>query len=101
MLRNPKSIPAGDCLIEDPIIEPFFISKSQSGGYVVYKRVIKGKEQKPYIETIGYPSNFTHALTIVSKELLHTEPGKNYTSISEYVNTWKAIAEKITKLTEI
>ena len=46
MLRNPNSIPAGDILIQDPVMEPFFITKSQSGGYTVYERVEKG-------ETIG------------------------------------------------
>ena len=43
MLRNPNSIPKGDTLIEDPAIEPYFMVKSQVGGYVIYKRVIKGK----------------------------------------------------------
>ena len=42
MLRKPDSIPAGDTLIEDPVMEPFFISKSSSGGYTLYERVVKG-----------------------------------------------------------
>jgi len=27
MLRNPNSIPAGDTLIQDPVMEPFYIFK--------------------------------------------------------------------------
>ena len=28
MLRNPDTIPAGDTIIQDPAMEPFFITKS-------------------------------------------------------------------------
>ena len=35
MLRNPDSIPASDTLIADPVMEPFFITRSQTGGYTV------------------------------------------------------------------
>ena len=42
MLRRPDSIPATDTVIEDPAMEPFFITNSASGGYTVYERVIKG-----------------------------------------------------------
>ena len=50
MLRKPDSIPAGDTLIEDPVMEPFFICKSSSGGYTLYERVIKGENKTPYIK---------------------------------------------------
>ena len=40
MLRKPNSIPKGDTLIEDKAIEPYFLVKSQVGGYVIYKRVV-------------------------------------------------------------
>ena len=35
MLRNPNTIPAGDTIIEDPAMEPFFITNSSSGGFTV------------------------------------------------------------------
>ena len=37
MLRKPNSIPKGDTIIEDKAIEPYFLVKSQTGGYVIYK----------------------------------------------------------------
>ena len=45
MLRRPDSIPDGDTIIEDPVMEPFFIAKSSSGGYTVYERVNKLYEE--------------------------------------------------------
>jgi hypothetical protein len=100
MLRRPDSIPDGDTVIEDPVMEPFFIAKSSSGGYTVYERVIKGDNNTPYIKTICYPATFNHALKVVSRELLNT--GKNYyNSIKEYIQEWKDIQEKMTTLTDI
>lgn len=100
MLRRPDSIPDGDTVIEDPVMEPFFITKSSSGGYTVYERVIKGDNDTPYIKTICYPATFNHALKVVSRELLNT--GKNYyNSIKEYIQEWKDIQEKMTTLTDI
>ena len=52
MLRRPDSIPAGDTIIEDPIMDPFFIAISSSGCYTVYERVIKGDNDTHYIKTI-------------------------------------------------
>jgi len=100
MLRRPDSIPAGDTVIEDPVMEPFFIAKSSSGGYTVYERVIKGENDTPYIKTICYPATFNHALKVVSRELVNTS--KNYyTSIKEYISEWKEIQEKMGSLTDI
>ena len=36
MLRKPNSIPKGDTIIEDKAIEPYFLVKSQVGGYVTW-----------------------------------------------------------------
>ena len=41
MLRNPDSIPASDTIIKDPKMDPFFITRSQTGGYTVFENVIK------------------------------------------------------------
>ncbi len=71
MLRRPDSIPAGDTVIEDTVMEPFFVAKSSSGGYTVYERVIKGDNNTPYIKTICYPATFNYALIAVSRELLN------------------------------
>ena len=100
MLRRPDSIPAGDTVIEDPVMEPFFIAKSSSGGYTVYERVVKGDNKTPYIKTICYPGTFNHALKSVSRELLNTK-SNHYTSVKDYMTEWKDIQEKMSSLTSI
>jgi|TARA_R100000030_G_scaffold59539_1_gene44789 hypothetical protein len=100
MLRRPDSIPVGDTVIEDPVMEPFFIAKSSSGGYTVYERVIKGENNTPYIKTICYPSNFNHALKTVCKEMLNTK-SNHYTSIKDYIKEWNDIEKKMSNLTSI
>ena len=86
MLRNPNSIPDGDTIIQDPVMEPFFIAKSQSGGYTVYERVIKGENKTEYIKTVCYPSNFGGALKTVAREILNGDPTKKVYSLKEYAN---------------
>lgn len=98
MLRKPDSIPAGDTVITDPVMEPFFISKSQSGGYTVYERVTKGVNDTEYIKTVSYPSNFGAALKTVSLELLN-EGGKVY-NIKSYVERWEEIKNSLTSVLE-
>ena len=100
MLRRPDSIPAGDIIIADPVMEPFFISKSQSSGYTVYERVIKGENNTEYIKTIAYPSNFNAALKRVSLELLNSGETNNY-NLKEYVTRWETISEKMLSITSI
>ena len=98
MLRKPDSIPAGDTIIEDPAMEPFFISKSQTGGYTVYERVTKGENDTNYIKTVSYPSNFGAALKTVSLELLN-EGGKVY-DIKSYIGRWEEIKNSLTSVLE-
>jgi hypothetical protein len=99
MLRKPDSIPASDTVITDPGMEPFFITKSSTGGYTVYEKVIKGENNTPYIKTICYPARFSNALKVVAEELLNTN--KSFRSIKEYVSTYNEISEKITGVTSI
>lgn len=101
MLRNPDSIPTGDTIIEDPALEPFFISRSQVGGYVVYERVIKGENKNDYLKTVGYPSTFNHALKIISRELVNAGSERHYTSIQDYIKEWEKIQNKLGNLTSI
>lgn len=100
MLRRPDSIPAGDTIIEDSVMEPFFIAKSTSGGYTLYERVIKGENNTHYIKTICYPATFNQALKSACRELLNSK-SKHYGSIKEYINEWKVIQEKISSFTNI
>jgi hypothetical protein len=95
MLRDPKTLRDTDTLIEDPVLEPFFISSSSIGGYTVYERVIKGKDDKPYLRTVSYPSTFNHALKIVAKEKLNSNSSKAVYSLREYVTKWEEITKAI------
>jgi hypothetical protein len=101
MLRNPDSISANDILIEDPLMEPFFITKSDTSGYTVYERVTTGKNDKDYIKTIGYFSNFGNCLKRVSKELLTYQKKNHYSSIREYLKTYSELEQKMRTITEL
>jgi hypothetical protein len=101
MLRNTDTISSLDILIEDPLIEPFFITKSQSGGYTLFERVSRGKDDKPYLRTVGYFSNFSNCLKRVAKELLHHSGTRQYNSIKQYIDTHSAIELRMSSLTEL
>lgn len=98
MLRKPDSIPSSDTIITDPSLEPFFISRSNTGGYTLFERVVKGDNNTEYIKTVCYPSNFTNALKKAAEELLNTN--REFTSIKQYVGEYKKIQSKITSIME-
>ena len=52
MLRNPNSIPETDTVIKDPVLDPFFITRSQTGGYTVFEQVVKGDNDTEYIKVL-------------------------------------------------
>ena len=99
MLRNPNTIPAGDVVIEDQTLEPFFITNSSSGGYTVYERVNRGKDNRAYLRSVCYPSTFNHALKIIAKEKLSTGETTHYSSLNEYILKWESITNAIEKAT--
>lgn len=100
MLRRPDSIPAGDTVVQDPVMEPFFISKSQSGGYTVYERVVKGEKNTEYIKTISYPATFNAALKRVANEKLNNGESNIY-NLKEYLTRWENIQKEMSMLTSI
>ena len=100
MLRRPDSIPSGDTVIADPVMEPFFIAKSQSGGYTVYERVVKGEKNTEYIKTVCYPSTFNSALKRVANEKLNNGESNIY-NLKEYVTRWEDISKKMLSITSI
>ena len=81
MLRRPDSIPSGDTIISDPILEPFFVSKSSTGGYTVYERVVKGDNNTEYIKTICYPGNFGYALKAIVEEKTNMDNNRTFDTI--------------------
>lgn len=98
MLRNPNSVPESDTVIQDPAMEPFFITRSQNNGYTVFERVIKGENNTEYIKTVSYPSNFSSALRTVAREILN-EGGKTY-DLKTYVNRFDDIKKSLTSVFE-
>lgn len=98
MLRKPDSIPSTDTIIEDKAMEPFFITRSQTGGYTVFERVIKGDNNTEYIKTLGYPSRFGNALQMVAREKLN-EQGKTY-DLKSYVERWENVKNSLTSILE-
>ena len=98
MLRNPDSIPSTDTVIQDPVMEPFFITRSQTGGYTVYQRVTKGENNTNYIKTVSYPSNFGYALKTIAREILNEE-GKTY-DLKSYVDRWEDVKNSLTSILE-
>jgi len=100
MLRRPDSIPAADTIISDPILEPFFVSKSSTGGYTVYERVVKGENDTEYIKTICYPGNFGYALKAIVEEKTNNSNNKTFSSIKDYISTYKGYQERVTSIME-
>ena len=98
MLRKPDSIPSSDTVIRDKVMEPFFITRSQTGGYTVFEHVIKGENNTEYIKTISYPSNFGNALKVVAREMLNSE-GQTF-SLKEYVDRWENVKSSLTSILE-
>ena len=98
MLRNPDSLPSGDTLIQDPAMEPYFITRSQNHEYTVFERVVKGENNTPYLRTLGYPSNFRRALKIVMKELLDFKGKTKFDTLVDYFNKWEKINKNLMNL---
>ena len=98
MLRKPDSIPSSDTVIKDPVMEPFFITRSQTGGYTVFENVVKGENNTPYVKTISYPSNFGNALRTIAREKLNTE-GTTF-SLKEYVDRWERVKDSLLNIIE-
>ena len=98
MLRNPNSISDSDTIVQDPVLEPFFITRSSNGGYAVYERVTTGENNTEYIKTLGYPSTFGNAIQMIAREMLNEE-GKTY-DLKSYINRWEEIKNSISSIIE-
>ena len=98
MLRRPDSVPATDTVIQDPAMEPYFITRSQTGGFTVYERVIKGENKTEYIKTISYPSNFGNALQTVAREILNE--GVKVYDLKSYVERWEEVKNSLNSIVD-
>jgi hypothetical protein len=91
------------CIITDPAMDPFYISKDNSNFTVIEKTTVKrgfrgavasGKDTE---NVIGYYSNFRNALNAVAKQKFHTNTGE-YNTIKEYIASWNEVKDGIESL---
>ena len=91
------------CIITDPAMEPFYISKDNSNFTVIEKTTVKrgfrgavasGKDTE---NVIGYYSSFKNALNAIAKQKFYANKG-HYSSIQEYIGTWNEVKDGINNL---
>ena len=98
MLRTPDSISKSDTIISDPVLEPYFITRSPNHEYTVYERVVKGENNNEYLRTVCYPSKFESALRKIMRDKLDFHGTKEFKSLKEYMNKWQSISDEITSI---
>ena len=85
--------------INDPLLEPFYISKDQHC-YTVFENVnSSGEDSKQYQKAKGHYSSFGACLETIAQ--LKVEQKENFNSIREYITEWKQIKQTIKNLTEL
>lgn len=95
MARKPKSI----TMIEDPSLEPYFITNDENC-YTVNIKVVSDAnhfrstgKSKTYTKALTFHANFGSALERVTKDQLHTK--KSYKSLSDFLEYYKTIETNI------
>ena len=95
MARKPKSL----TLIEDPCMEPYFITKDENC-YTVNIKVTSDKnhfrstgKSKTYSNSLPFHANFEQALKRISEEQLHTK--EHYTNLNDFLDRFKTIENNI------
>lgn len=84
------------CVIKDPLMEPFYIQKDASNFTVIEvatsTRGFKGKKTAPkeVERTVGYFTSFKNALNCVAKQKFYENDGK-FESIESYINSWEKV----------
>ena len=99
MLRSASTISKDHTVIQDPVMEPFFITKTQNSGYTVFERVQKGSSDKEYVKTVAYPATFNAALKRVITELVNSKGDKHFNSLQDYLAEWRELNDQVSKLT--
>ena len=95
MARKPNSL----TLIEDPSMDPFFITKDEHC-YTVNRRIkynanhfrSTGKS-KTYSKALTFHSKFEDALKRITEEQLHTK--KHYKTLNDFLNHFLSIENNI------
>lgn len=84
------------CIIKDPLMEPFYISKDATNFTVIEKTIstrgFAGKKAtgKEVEKVIGYYTSFKSALNKIAKDKFYKNQGE-YNSIQEYINAWDKV----------
>ena len=92
-----------ECVISDPLMEPYFILKDGRNFEVIKKtlptRGFAGAPPSDKIKhtTIGYYTSFKNALNCISKQKFYTNKGE-YSSIKSYINSWVEVKEGLETL---
>ena len=95
MARKPNSL----TLIEDPSMDPFFITKDEHC-YTVNRRIKSNVnhfrstgKSKTYSKALTFHSKFEDALKRITEEQLHTK--KHYKTLNDFLNHFLSIENNI------
>jgi len=95
MARKPNSL----TLIEDPSMDPFFITKDEHC-YTVNRRIKSNAnhfrstgKSKTYSKALTFHSKFEDALKRITEEQLHTK--KHYKTLNDFLNHFLTIENNI------
>lgn len=84
------------CIIKDPLMEPFYISKDATNFTVMEKTIstrgFAGKKAtgKEVEKVVGYYTSFKNALNRIAKEKFHKNKGE-FDSIQGYIESWNKV----------
>lgn len=95
MLRKPESQSSKEVIIEDPALEPYFISMPREGGFIVYQRIQRGKNGTKYNRAVSYPSTLSRSVKAIQRELMLSGEVRNFKSLQEFVKSWEELGEKL------
>jgi hypothetical protein len=105
MTTKEKEEASSTTFIRDNRIEPYFIGKD-THCYTVYETVTPDTRYtegnvagKDYTKPMGHYSNFGQCLKAIARN--KTNDKKNYDSIKEYIESFKAIQQELNKLIDL
>lgn len=90
MLRDINSLSDKETLIQDKVLEPFFITRSPLHGYSVYQKITNKKGKKVY-RNVAYSNSFEYCLQVIIREQCHHPLGQKYNSLEEYIGKWREV----------
>lgn len=79
-------------VIEDPILEPYFIICYGPGDFAVNRKRIDVHGNLKF-STLRYPGTFCSCLDSIAKEKMCEK--RDYESIQDYITSWKEISSTI------